>query len=221
MALRPQSGAEPRFTIQYETDGGTAIAAMQVEEGEKVTSPANPTKDGYEFDGWYADPARTQKVAFPFAADENTVLYAKWTEKKGADSSSGSAADAGNQQNTAPIVIYNNTTPSPNNYVPTRPSSGYILPNSASTYLSASDVSYLSNDDLSRAMNEIWARHGRRFKNNWLQSYFNSMTWYRGTIDPDSFNSVYTPTDIENKNAELMSSILSERGYDVNRAHPN
>ena len=221
LVLRPQSGADSRYTIQFETDGGTTVAAMQIDKGAQVTSPTDPSKDGYEFEGWYTDSARTKKATFPFAADENTVLYAKWTEKKDVASPSGSSADtSNNSQNAAPIVIYNNNG-TPNTYTQTRPSSGYILPNSSSAYLSERDVSHLSNDDLSRAMNEIWARHGRRFKNNWLQSYFNSMSWYRGTVDPDAFSSVYTPTDIENKNAELSNAILSERGYDVNRAHPN
>ena len=78
-----------------------------------------------------------------------------------------------------------------------------------------------SDDELSIAMNEIWARHGRRFKNNWLQGYFNSKSWYSGTISPDDFNSVYKSTPTEDYNAELINSVLLARGFDVNKVHPN
>ena len=97
----------------------------------------------------------------------------------------------------------------------------YILADSATREYSRSELESLSSDDLSRAQNEIWARHGRKFKNNWLQDYFNSQSWYNGTINPDDFTSVYKSTSTEDKNASLISSILTERGWDVNREHPN
>ena len=35
--------------------------------------------------------------------------------------------------------------------------------------------------------NEIYARHGRRFLDEEIQSYFDSMPWYEGTIEPEDF----------------------------------
>ena len=223
-ALRPQVGADARYTIQYETDGGTAIAATQASEGSQVTSPTNPTKDGYDFEGWYTDADRTEMVSFPFTASEDTILYAKWTEKPASSGDSGANNTAntngGNTANTNTAQPAQTSTPQTSAPQNTQ-SNYYILPDSASRYLSRGDVSSLSNDDLSRAMNEIWARHGRRFNNNWLQSYFNSMSWYQGTIAADDFNHVYKGTDIESRNAEMINAILTERGYDVNKVHPN
>lgn len=64
--------------------------------------------------------------------------------------------------------------------------SGYILPNSDSEYLDYSDISNLSSREIWIAKNEIYARHGRRFNNSELQNYFDSKSWYNGTISPDN-----------------------------------
>lgn len=64
----------------------------------------------------------------------------------------------------------------------------YVLPNSSSKYLSASDVKNLSSYQLMIARNEIYARHGRKFNDSELQSYFNGKSWYNGKIAPDDFN---------------------------------
>ncbi len=64
----------------------------------------------------------------------------------------------------------------------------YVLPTSDSEYLSSDDLEGLSEDELRLARNEIFARHGRKFKDSTLQSYFNSKSWYEGTIDPDDFD---------------------------------
>lgn len=66
--------------------------------------------------------------------------------------------------------------------------SDYILPDSSSRYLEESDLEGLSKDMLSKARNEIYARHGRLFSNPDLQSYFNSKSWYSGTINPNDFD---------------------------------
>ena len=99
--------------------------------------------------------------------------------------------------------------------------SKYILENSATKELTEADIAGLSDDEICKAQNEIWARHGRKFKNNWLQDYFNNQSWYSGTIEADEFLSKYSPTDVENKNAQFLNSALSSRGYDLNKAHPN
>ncbi len=99
--------------------------------------------------------------------------------------------------------------------------SKYILENSATKELTDADIASLTDDEICIAQNEIWARHGRKFKNNWLQEYFNKQSWYSGTIEADEFLNKYSPTDIENKNAQFLNSALSSRGYELNKAHPN
>ncbi len=66
--------------------------------------------------------------------------------------------------------------------------SGYIIPDSNSRYLSVSDLKGLSSSELRLARNEIYARHGRTFDDSGVQNYFNSQSWYKGTISPDAFS---------------------------------
>lgn len=63
----------------------------------------------------------------------------------------------------------------------------YILPDSDSKYLSERDLQTLSTQELRLARNEIYARNGRKFDDQALQDYFNSKSWYRGTIAPKDF----------------------------------
>lgn len=68
--------------------------------------------------------------------------------------------------------------------------SEYILPNSNSTYLTESDLSYLSDTQIDLAKNELYARHGRKFNRQDLQEYFDSKSWY---------SPVYSPAEWEEK----------------------
>ncbi len=73
--------AAPTYTVQFNTNGGSAVGSATVSEGGKLTEPQAPTKDGYTFHGWYKDAAFTNR--WNFDADTvtgNTTLYAKWTE---------------------------------------------------------------------------------------------------------------------------------------------
>lgn len=89
----------------------------------------------------------------------------------------------------------------------------YILPQSDYRLLTAADVANLSIREINYAKNEIYARHGRLFKSPELQNYFDSKTWYHGTISPDSFNTSLL-SDIELKNAEFLADV--EFGMDSN-----
>lgn len=64
----------------------------------------------------------------------------------------------------------------------------YVIKDSDKTEIDASSLVYLTADQLRIARNEIYARHGRMFKDTKLQSYFNSRSWYKGSIAPDSFD---------------------------------
>ena len=42
-----------QHTITFNSDGGTDVESQTVTEGERVSEPAAPTKEGYTFIGWY------------------------------------------------------------------------------------------------------------------------------------------------------------------------
>ena len=40
------------YTVTFDSNGGSAVTAQTIEEGQKATKPADPTKAGYDFKGW-------------------------------------------------------------------------------------------------------------------------------------------------------------------------
>ena len=91
---------------------------------------------------------------------------------------------------------------------------GYLL-DSSSRKLTEEDVAHLSLQQLNYARNEIYARYGRKFKSKELQAYFNSKSWYKGTIDPSAFNEDRL-TVIERYNVEFLYEYehkLNPAGY--------
>lgn len=78
-AVYQPSGVATYVTVSFDTDGGTAIPSQEIRTGQKAVKPADPTKEGYTFDGWYAEDTFTTVFDFddPIAAD--TTVYAKFT----------------------------------------------------------------------------------------------------------------------------------------------
>ena len=48
-------GCNQRYTVTFDSNGGTAIDSVTVNKGDLVSEPTYPTKEGYTFDGWYKD----------------------------------------------------------------------------------------------------------------------------------------------------------------------
>lgn len=88
----------------------------------------------------------------------------------------------------------------------------YIFSNSSSSYLSKADISALSNNNLNIALNEIYARRGRIFKDPALSSYFNSQAWYTPKYTQAEFDKNVTFNDYEQKNLQLMINEEKSRG---------
>lgn len=66
------------FTVTFNTNGGSAIDAMEVAEGGLLTEIPTPEKEGFVFAGWYTDADLTEgfDAETPITAD--VTLYAKW-----------------------------------------------------------------------------------------------------------------------------------------------
>ena len=66
-----------RYTLHYESNGGTAYKDERYSSGTKVTLDKTPTRESYTFTGWYADKELTQKISSIKMTSDKTV-YAGW-----------------------------------------------------------------------------------------------------------------------------------------------
>jgi len=74
-----------RYTVKFETYGGTEIEYQRVARYGYVTKPDAPEKVGYSFDGWYADEKFEKLYDFNSEVSSGFTLYAKWKEITYAD----------------------------------------------------------------------------------------------------------------------------------------
>ncbi|MEK4371643.1 InlB B-repeat-containing protein [Paenibacillus sp. FSL R5-0473] len=69
----------PVFTVIFDHKDGSAVTDQQpVLEGEVVSAPAAPQREGYTFIGWYSDEDLTNAYHFETPVTTNITLYAKW-----------------------------------------------------------------------------------------------------------------------------------------------
>ena len=70
-------GCTKKYEVQFDSNGGSAVEVQTVEKNGKVKEPEIPTRDGYEFAGWYLD-----DKLFDFSQEikEDIKLVAKWTK---------------------------------------------------------------------------------------------------------------------------------------------
>lgn len=78
-AVYQPSAVATYVTVTFDTDGGTAIPSQTVRSGAKATKPADPTKSGYTFGGWYKEDTFTTVFDFDDAVTADTTVYAKFT----------------------------------------------------------------------------------------------------------------------------------------------
>jgi uncharacterized repeat protein (TIGR02543 family) len=75
--------AQPNFPIQYtiifNTYGGSAIMPVTQNENTQVAKPANPTKAGWNFAGWFDAETGGSAVAWPIILIRNITVHAQWT----------------------------------------------------------------------------------------------------------------------------------------------
>ncbi|MDE7395450.1 MAG: InlB B-repeat-containing protein, partial [Clostridiales bacterium] len=71
---------ETMYTVTFNLQDGSTNATVQVAEGGTVTEPADPTRGGYRFEGWYGDAACTAEWDFDTPITADVTIYAKWTQ---------------------------------------------------------------------------------------------------------------------------------------------
>ena len=70
--------ADKVYTVQFDSDGGSAVESQSVSRGESAIAPETPEKIGYVFSGWYY---KSVKWDFEnYAVRSDMTLTAKWTK---------------------------------------------------------------------------------------------------------------------------------------------
>lgn len=78
-AATPSPTPVTTHTVTFDSDGGSEVASQTVEDGAKVTEPADPTKSDYTFGGWYKENTLTTEWDFENdTVTDDITLYAKW-----------------------------------------------------------------------------------------------------------------------------------------------
>lgn len=91
----------------------------------------------------------------------------------------------------------------------------YVLPLSSILKLDQNNLMNLSDNSLWIARNEIYARHGRQFVNEYLNAYFYRCTWYEGTTPAEQFDeNCLSPLEKENL------QLLTEAEQEYKALHP-
>ncbi len=182
--------------VVFETSGGTTYEQTKALDGSIITTPAEPVRPGYIFEGWFSDKECTKPFEFPHTvevADPATIcIYAKWAEEK--------AVDPEVEASMGMEDEYGITLGENGNHAYWSVFADCIFPQSSYEYLTYDDVRYLDVDQVQRAINEIFARNGYIFQSSETErDFFESQDWYYGTeTDPDVVSAGFNECEKEN-----------------------
>lgn len=95
--------------------------------------------------------------------------------------------------------------------------SEYVLPMSSTKLYSKDYLTCFDSNQLWIARNEIFARHGRQFENVYLKQYFESCSWYDGTVKNSKFDDSVL-NDIEKENLKAIKG--AEEEYEKTHPYP-
>ncbi|MBE6601437.1 MAG: hypothetical protein E7637_02885 [Ruminococcaceae bacterium] len=68
-----------KFTVTFETDGGTVVSPIEVQYNDTLILPEDPTKEGMLLDGWY-NKDFTESYTASYRVTGDITLYAKWIQ---------------------------------------------------------------------------------------------------------------------------------------------
>ena len=86
----------------------------------------------------------------------------------------------------------------------------YVFPDSDKRYLTEEDVHEMDASYVRLGLNEIYARHGRKFNDTELQNYFSSQAWYTPEYTPDEFSAIEGSVfnEYEKANVEFLADLI-------------
>ena len=94
---------EETFTVTFDSNGGSSVNAQTVESGKTVAKPADPTRNGYDFEGWFTDEDLTIEYDFDTPVTADITLYAAWDKQN-----SGGGGGGGSDTETYAVYYHSN-----------------------------------------------------------------------------------------------------------------
>ena len=85
--------------VSFSAGEGSKVDFQTTAANGSIAKPADPTREGYTFAGWYTDEACTEAYDFSAAVTADMTLYAKWVKNAvnpGGNGGSGSNGGSGN-----------------------------------------------------------------------------------------------------------------------------
>ena len=79
--------------VSFSAGEGSKVDFQTTAANGSITKPADPTREGYTFAGWYTDEACTEPYDFSVAVTADMTLYAKWTKNEASSSGTSSGTD--------------------------------------------------------------------------------------------------------------------------------
>lgn len=206
--VEEKNGEFPESRIGFYSNGYWGMDLKTVDNSTKTI-----TYDGYEF-AWGTE--ATWQDGTGTIIDENTLeIYGvqivwdgdAFTLKEGTDAAIfGTQAGANHDYEHGAGVYVRSDKPQEDDgetgYYTNTPD--YILPDSSTRVIDSSEIGDFSIKDMQMAINEIYARHGRKFQDQDIQAYFDTKGWYSGTVDPDVFDEDVL-SEVEQENIEILS----------------
>ena len=85
--------------VSFNAGEGSKVDFQTTAANGSVAKPADPTREGYTFAGWYTDEACTEAYDFSVAVAADMTLYAKWIKNAVAPDSNGGSGSKGGSGN--------------------------------------------------------------------------------------------------------------------------
>ena len=105
-------------TLDMNYEGGKADA-VKTDVGTVLTKPTDPTREGYDFGGWFVDPSCNVAYDFASSVNDNMTLFAKWNVQEYTmkfDANGGSGAPSSVKVNYGELLVEPETEPTRSGY---------------------------------------------------------------------------------------------------------
>ena len=150
-------------------EGNTAQSVVEVRNQHVGTDG-----DIERFEYTVSDATRLHSMFGKFASDDGKLQKDGVVPAEEASSEETPAEESGNGEKTVEELM--------------NAPDAYLIPDINTRKLTEDDLKKFNADTIRYARNEMYARHGRMFKDETLQNYFNKKNWYSPTVKPDEFN---------------------------------